>query len=236
MIPKKVHLSWKTKDLLDSKSPLVVHGVKHLVELNPDWEVTIYDDQEVDDYLKNQLEPQVYALIASKHIVQKTDLWRLIKLYQEGGLYIDVDRFVNTPLNNLVDENTKWVLPTHRDYDFSHDFMMTAPNNPAYLLAVQMYVERLKQGHTNVYFLGPQTYMHAVTQTLTGKMLNTDLGIAAFDRLRDIMKRCGFIKTFREEPPYNTIVYRGENLGLDWEQEKRKFYAESGLRHWSNEW
>jgi hypothetical protein len=236
MIPKKVHLSWKTKDLLDSKSPLVVHGVKRLVELNPDWEVTIYDDQEVDDYLKKQLEPQVYALIASKHIVQKTDLWRLIKLYEEGGLYIDVDRFVDTPLNDLVDENTKWVLPTYRDYDFSHDFMMTAPHNPAYRLAAQMYIERMRQGHTSVYFLGPQTYMHAVTQTLTGEMLNTDLGIAAFDRLRDIMKSCGFIKTFREEPPYNTIVYRGNDLGLDWEQEKRKFYAESGLRHWSNEW
>jgi hypothetical protein len=236
MIPKKVHLSWKTKDLLDSKSPLVVHGVKRLVDLNPDWEVTIYDDQEVDDYLKTQLEPQVYALIASKHIVQKTDLWRLIKLYEEGGLYIDVDRFVDTPLNDLVDENTKWVLPTYRDYDFSHDFMMTAPHNPAYRLAAQMYIERMNQGHTSVYFLGPQTYMHAVTQTLTGEMLNTDLGIAAFDRLRDIMKSCGFIKTFREEPPYNTIVYRGENLGLDWEQEKRKFYAESGLKHWSGDW
>lgn len=236
MIPKKVHLSWKTKDLLDSKSPLVVHGVKRLVDLNPDWEVTIYDDQEVDDYLKTQLEPQVYALIASKHIVQKTDLWRLIKLYEEGGLYIDVDRFVDTPLNDLVDENTKWVLPTYRDYDFSHDFMMTAPHNPVYRLAAQMYIERMSQGHTSVYFLGPQTYMHAVTQTLTGEMLNTDLGIAAFDRLRDIMKSCGFIKTFREEPPYNTIVYRGENLGLDWEQEKRKFYAESGLKHWSGDW
>jgi hypothetical protein len=236
MIPKKVHLSWKTKDLLDSKRPLVVHGVKRLVDLNPDWEVTIYDDQEVDDYLKTQLEPQVYALIASKHIVQKTDLWRLIKLYEEGGLYIDVDRFVDTPLNDLVDENTKWVLPTYRDYDFSHDFMMTAPHNPAYRLAAQMYIERMNQGHTSVYFLGPQTYMHAVTQTLTGEMLNTDLGIAAFDRLRNIMKSCGFIKTFREEPPYNTIVYRGENLGLDWEQEKRKFYAESGLKHWSGDW
>jgi hypothetical protein len=31
-------------------------------------------------------------------------------------------------------------------------------------------------------------------------------------------------------------VYRGENLGLDWEQEKRKFYAESGLKHWSGDW
>jgi hypothetical protein len=36
MIPKKVHLSWKTKDLLDSESPLITEGVKKLIELNPE--------------------------------------------------------------------------------------------------------------------------------------------------------------------------------------------------------
>ena len=76
MIPKKVHLSWKTKDLLDSESPLITEGVKKLIELNPNWEVTIYDDAEVDAYLQDKLEPQLYALIADEHIVQKTDLWR----------------------------------------------------------------------------------------------------------------------------------------------------------------
>jgi hypothetical protein len=54
MIPKKVHLSWKTKDLLDSESPLITEGVKKLIELNPNWEVTIYDDAEVDAYLTGQ--------------------------------------------------------------------------------------------------------------------------------------------------------------------------------------
>jgi hypothetical protein len=53
MIPKKVHLSWKTKDLLDSESPLITEGVKKLIELNPNWEVTIYDDAEVDAYLQD---------------------------------------------------------------------------------------------------------------------------------------------------------------------------------------
>jgi hypothetical protein len=59
MIPKKVHLSWKTKDLLDSESPLITEGVKKLIELNPNWEVTIYDDAEVDAYLQDKLEPQL---------------------------------------------------------------------------------------------------------------------------------------------------------------------------------
>jgi len=190
----------------------------------------------VDAYLQDKLEPQLYALIADKHIVQKTDLWRLIKLYIEGGLYMDIDRFVNTPLDDLVDEDTKWVVPTCRDYDFSHDFMMTSPQNPVYSTAIQLYLQRLQEGHNSIYFLGPQTYMHAITMVLMGEMINTDPGIEVFEKIRETMEAAGFIKTYREDPPYDTIIYRNGTLGLDWEQEKRKFYAESGLKHWSGDW
>ena len=236
MIPKKVHLSWKTKDLLDSGSPLVQEGMKKLVELNPDWDVQISTDDEVDGYLQAQLDPKLYELIADKHVVQKTDLWRLIKLYTEGGVYVDIDRFVNTPLDELVDEGTKWVVPTCRDYDFSHDFMMTAPQNPAYQVAANLYTQRLQEGHNSIYFLGPQTYMHAITMVLMGEMINTDPGIEVFEKIRETMEAAGFIKTYREDPPYDTIIYRNGTLGLNWEQEKRAFYAESGLKHWSGEW
>ena len=236
MIPKIVHLSWKTKDLLDSDSPLVQEGMKKLVELNPDWEVQISTDDEVDSYLQAQLEPKIYELIAGKHVVQKTDLWRLIKLFTEGGVYVDIDRFVDTPLDDLVDEDTKWVVPTCRDYDFSHDFMMTAPQNPVYQMAANLYVQRLQKGHNSIYFLGPQTYMHAITLVVTGEMINTDPGIEAFANIREAMDAEGFIKTYREDPPYDTIIYRKGALGLNWEQEKRKFYAESGLKHWSGDW
>ena len=92
-------------------------------------------------------------------------------------MYVDIDRFVNTPLDELVDEGTKWVVPTCRDYDFSHDFMMTAPQNPVYSTAAQLYLQRLQEGHNSIYFLGPQTYMHAITLVLTGEMINTDPGI-----------------------------------------------------------
>jgi mannosyltransferase OCH1-like enzyme len=235
VIPKKVHITWKTKDLLQSESPIVTEGIKKLIELNPEWEVTIYDDEEVDTYLQKKLGDQ-YPLIADKHIVQKSDLWRLMLLFEEGGLYIDIDRFIDTPLDDLIGPSTRWVLPTCRDYDFSHDFMMTAPGNPAYQVAVNLYLQRLREGHNSIYFLGPQTYMHAITLVVMGEMINTDPGEEVFEQIRDKLNSAGFINTYREDPPYNTIVYRNGALGLNWEQEKRKFYAESGLKHWSGDW
>lgn len=236
MIPKKIHLAWINKNLLDSDSPLITHGVKNLIELNPEWEVTFYDDEEIDAYLKEKLDALLYDLIADKHPVQKTDLWRLIKIYTEGGLYTDIDRFCDTPLDDLVDEKTKWVLPICRNYDFSHDFMMSVPFNPAFETCINLYIDRLTRGYNNIYFLGAQTYMHALTASIMGEMINTNPGKDAFDAIKDKLAELEFIKVCEENPPYHTVIYRNGELNLDWEQEKRKLYAEFGLRHWSNEW
>jgi len=236
LIPKIIHLSWKDKNLLESDSPLVTEGVKKLIELNPEWEVTIYDDAEVDDYLKEQLEPQHYELIKDKHIVQKTDLWRLVKLFIEGGVYMDIDRFCDTNFDNLLEEGVKWVLPICRNYDFSHDFMMTAPKNPAYRYAASLYVQRLIEGHDNIYFLGPQTYMNAVTKAICGEMIDPDPEAEVFERIKQQASTSGFIKIYDEDPPYDTVIYKNGALKLDWETEKRKLYKEFGLKHWTGDW
>ena len=237
MIPKKIHLAWVNTDLLNSNSPLVTEGVKKLIELNPEWEVTIHTDDDVDAYLKEKLDESLYALIGDKHPVQKTDLWRLIKIYAEGGVYMDIDRFCDTPLDDLIDEEkTKWVLPICRDYDFSQDFIMSVPLNPAIETAINLFIDRLLQGHTNIYLLGAQTYMHALTASIMGEMIDTNPGKEVFQKIKDKLNELDFVTVFDEDPPYHTVIYRGGENGLDWEQEKRKLYKEFGLKHWTNEW
>jgi mannosyltransferase OCH1-like enzyme len=235
-IPKIIHISWVKKDILNDSHPLIQNGIKNLVELNPDWNLTIYNDEEVDDYLKNNLDSSDYHLIQPCGIVPKTDLWRLIKLYLEGGLYSDLDRYHNIPLNNILEENTKCVLPTWNDYDFSHTFMMSAPNNPIFSTAINMVLHRRRMGNTDVYLLGPQTYMHAVTHTLMGEMINTDPGVETFSRIRSIISEMKFIKTYRETSPGNLITNRSDITEEEFEKQKREYYAYSGLKHWTGNW
>lgn len=235
MIPKIVHLSWKDKDVVNSQSDLIKNGLRNLINLNPDWRVEISTDAEVDSYLKDQL-GEDYALVEDAGIVAKTDIWRLIKLFKEGGLYTDIDRFCNVRLNDLVDDETKWVLPTCADVDFSHDFMMTGPGNPAFANTINLYLRRRREGHNNIYFLGAQTYMHAVSYTLLGEMINTDPGPETFRRIRNKIEQSSFIKTYRETHPYDTICYKGDVSMQAWETMKRKFYANSGVKHWTGEW
>lgn len=238
MIPKIIHITWKTKDILDIKHIFIQNCIQKLVELADGWNPQISDDYDIDQYLKNNLSTIDYSLLQDRHIVEKTDVWRLIKLYNEGGLYSDIDRLCNTSINNIIQENTKIVLPECSDSDFSQDFMCSAPDNPMFYEALKINLERRRHGCRDVYLLGPQTYFHGVTKSMTGEMIRIQPTPQVFESLRKMLAGCGFIITYKESPPYNTIMYRPENKQIDFDHEamKRDFYSKCGIKHWTNEW
>jgi len=238
MIPKTVHLSWVDDSVFTSDHPFPRNTIQKMIELSSTWRFELSTDDDINDFLKNRLDKNDYDLIENCHIVEKSDVWRLIKLYEEGGIYTDIDRLCNTSLDSIVLEDIKCILPTCADNDFSQDFMCSVPNNPIYLETFKLIMERKRAGHTNTYFLGPQTYMHGVTKALFGKIIDVNPGSAVFSQIREQLVNTSFISTYRETPPYNTVLYRPENaqIGFDHEAMKRDFYSTYNIRHWTNEW
>lgn len=237
-IPKAIHISWKDKDIIKNSHVFNQNCLLNLIDLNPGWECFVNTDQEIDNYLKNNLEVYDYNLIKDKHIVEKSDLWRLLKLYLEGGLYVDIDRLCNTSLDSILKEETKCLLPTCLDHDFSQDFMCSAAGNPIYLKTIELVLSRRRDGHENIYFLGPQTYMHGITSTILGEIVDVSPDIKTFNEIRSILNQMPFIQTYREHPVYDTVIYRKENkqIDFDYELEKQKFYHEYNIKHWTNVW
>lgn len=237
-IPKKIYVSWKTQDIFHSTSPIIKHGLKNLGLLNSGWSLEFYDDIAIDLYLRETLDHSDYSLLENAHIVEKLDVWRLLKIYYDGGVYLDIDRLYNIPLSSLLTDSIQWVLPIHNYYDFAHDFMMSAPKNPAFELALSLYFERRHAGHNSVYFLGPQTYMHAVSQTLFGSIINTNPGVEIFKEIHKTLKQIPFIRTYNETSLFDTIVFQRPKrfVEFDHEVEKRKLYGEFDMKHWTGEW
>jgi hypothetical protein len=237
-IPKIIHVCWKTKDILEQKNIFVEHTIQKLVNLADGWTPIVSDDSDVEQYLKDNLSFIDYQLIKDRHIVEKVDLWRLFKMFNEGGLYSDIDRLCNVSINSLINENTRIVLPECKDSDFSQDFMCSAPNNLMFLEAAKINIERRRQGVRNIYLLGPQTYFHGITKALTGQMIQTQPPPAVFEELRKLILDTGYIVTYQETPPHNTIMYNPENgkITFDYGEEKIKFYRANSVNHWTNDW
>jgi hypothetical protein len=155
----------------------------------------------------------------------------------DGGIYTDIDRLVDTPISEVIPVNVMCVLPTCLDYDFTHDFMMSEPQNPIFAVALNLNLTRRREGYESVYHLGPQTWMHAVTKCLVEKEIDTNPGEDVFKKLRQVISASSFIHTYRENPPLNNVLYRNGTFSAEeLESMKRSFYAKHNMKHWSGEW
>ena len=236
-IPKKIHLSWKNKDILNSNYELIKKGPKNLELLNPDWGIEVYDDDDINKLLRDTIGKNNWNLIKDRKITEKTDLWRLIKTYQEGGLYIDIDRYIDTPLSEIINKKTAMFLPTFQDVDFSQDFILTCPKNPIIGKAIANNLNyRLKD--ESLFFLAVQSYMHSVSEVLTGKAVDRGNNPEYFNNIRNRIDSCEHLETFREIGPEYHTLYR--NLAGDFnakifEKDKADFYNGESVIHWNTD-
>lgn len=198
-IPRVLHVTFKKwiPDVRGSELRLIQVGAGGFLRANPDWRVNVADDGNVTEYLRSALDDADFALVARKHAVEQADLWRLLVVYREGGLYLDVDRLANRRLGSLL--HTRMVLCTFhgwsykpakrrkRWFDLTQSFVLSAPGNPLLKAAVELNLLRRRYCHANgrprpqdeamgfhcdsIADLGVPTYFHAVTEALFGSML-----------------------------------------------------------------
>jgi len=237
-IPKKIHISWKDKSILESSNQLAVNGIQNLAKTNPDWKLEISDDNEVERYLKQNLSIIDYASIKDAPIVSKVDTWRLLKIVNEGGLYTDIDRHANKNLNSIIDKNSKCVLPLHSNHgkviDFSQDIMISAPGNPLHKAALDLMLRRRRSGWTDILTLAPITYFHGITKLMFGHFLERRPDKDVLEKIINKINNSKYIQTFIEKPPEETFTfqYDKESFNLGNGLGKEAMYDESSVEHW----
>ena len=234
-IPQQVHMSWVSRDIFHSQNPMILNGIKNIRDLNPDWTIEISTDHEVDYYIQQHITARDYNLIINRPFVERSDLWRLLKIYHQGGLYIDLDRYYNIPMSQIITPGIQCLLPTIGDYDFSQDLMCSAPGNPIYQRVIDLNLQRRREGIRHTYYLGAQTYMHGITQELMGQIIDVDPGEKIFSDIRNRLSQYSFIKTHRELLPNQTMVFRHDANTFQHGDggSKLDFYREFDVAHWT---
>eukprot|EP00522_Entomoneis_paludosa_P009744 CAMPEP_0172452130 /NCGR_PEP_ID=MMETSP1065-20121228/9884_1 /TAXON_ID=265537 /ORGANISM="Amphiprora paludosa, Strain CCMP125" /LENGTH=379 /DNA_ID=CAMNT_0013204139 /DNA_START=36 /DNA_END=1175 /DNA_ORIENTATION=+ len=205
-IPKRVHVFFPVSDFAKHHElSMVQHGIGNLVHQNPDWIVQIYDEHEMDKVIADAgdlIPPEEEQLLLGKsntngdaqaaaHFAEKADLARLIVMYKYGGLYVNFDRRINIPLNqvfggdNPQERTARLCLPTFQDINFMQSVMCSAPQNRLFKEAITRSTDlRLHGGnqhgqekkplerrggwiHKNeLYALGPLVYNEAVANVV----------------------------------------------------------------------
>ena len=242
MIPKVIHISWLDKDILfKSQNPLALNGVQNMKRINPEYVIQISDDADVNDYIQSCISNDDWLLLKNRHIVEKIDVWRLLKMWHEGGIYTDIDRLCNIPFDDIIKRSDKCILPTYFMTDFSQDIMISEKGQDIHKKAIELNLSRRRDGCDDVLTLGPITYFHAVTLTLLGKQVSRFLAEYEWSQVISKVNQIPGYRTVSERPVadvrcHKTVMYDYNNDYLIGNGgSKKDLYDESSVRHWAEE-
>lgn len=114
MIPKTIYQTWKTQSLPEKVSK--IH--KKFKKLNKDYNHIIYTDEQMNDYINSNVDKEIASVYwKMKHIVAKADIWRYSILFNEGGIYVDIDSSITGSLDGLIKEEDNAIISAETNRD-----------------------------------------------------------------------------------------------------------------------
>ena len=107
MISKTIYQTWSTQNLPEKLEKLH-NKMKHK---NSSFQHIIYTDEQMNDYINSNAEKEIRDVYwKMNHIVARADIWRYTILYNNGGVYLDMDSEIKGSLNKLIKDDDKAII------------------------------------------------------------------------------------------------------------------------------
>ena len=109
-IPKNIYQLVQDKHKIN---PRLIKNIDYIKKLNPAWSHTLYDDNDMIEYIKSKYDINmlnVYNSINPKYGAAKADFFRYLIMYKEGGVYLDIKSAVKLPLDVLIQHDDEYLL------------------------------------------------------------------------------------------------------------------------------
>ena len=89
--------TWKSRELPSQYIPFYENLMKH----KHNWNYLFFDDNDIVEFIKNKM-PAYYEFFKNLQFkIQQIDFFRYLVIYYYGGLYLDLDVFIDLDLQDL---------------------------------------------------------------------------------------------------------------------------------------
>ena len=107
MIPKNIFQTFKTSNL-----PWITKFyVWKMKKKNPGWTYHFYDDEKILKFFEEEFPPEYLKAYKSLTIgAAKADFFRYAILYKKGGMYLDIDSYDKTPLDEFINSDDDFIV------------------------------------------------------------------------------------------------------------------------------
>jgi len=176
MIPRIIHQTFPKKDLPIEFANLI----DNLKSDNPDYEHILYDDKDIEEFLSSNYDKEInraYHKINPEYGPARSDFFRYLLLYKQGGIYIDVKTGFKRPLREIISDDDEYLVSSWPDAyweprlktgygEYQNLFIGCTPNHP-FLLAV------IKQCIKNINTASQKSSGKFAVTLITGPLMYT---------------------------------------------------------------
>lgn len=104
MIPRII---WQTDEKpYDELEPFKKNIIETWKNLNPGWKHIYVDSQERESYVKKH-NSTLYDVYKISNGMTQADIWRMLVIYRNGGVYADMDSVAIAPLDESITKSYK---------------------------------------------------------------------------------------------------------------------------------
>lgn len=145
--------------------------------MNPEYEYQFYNDDDIDKFLKDEFEQEIYEQYKKLDIgAAKADFFRYAILFKRGGIYLDIDSSASSKFSNWINEDDSAVITNERNpglyvqwaliYDKGHPFLKKV------IEAVVDNIKNNRYPHDVLNMTGPNVYSRVLGECLQEQTTN----------------------------------------------------------------
>ena len=162
-VPRVIYQTWLSKLV-----PLGFQIVRsRMLARNPGYKVVIFDDADINSYVAEHFSgtDTLRAFNQLKVGAARADLWRYLVLYREGGIYLDLDAEIVTPIDELVHDDEGALVSREETPHFMVQYMLVfEPGHPILARAIELSTRAILDGPEipkgdDAWILDPVLYM-----------------------------------------------------------------------------
>ncbi len=146
-IPKKIFLCYKTKNIPEEIK-------QRWMNLNPDYEVFIYDNNDCIDFLRKYFTKEYVEIFNYlKDGPIKADFWRVCILYIFGGVYCDIDVKPLIPIKDFMEEDVNFLTCASIAFDDLNPHLIICPPKHKILEdCINIYLQKFRNHEIYAYW------------------------------------------------------------------------------------
>jgi mannosyltransferase OCH1-like enzyme len=140
-IPKIIFQTYKKR--YTSLPEKAKQCAKKWQELNPTYEYRYFSDIDVYRFVEQYYGLDMLKLMKSFKVpVMKSDLWRILVIYEFGGIYSDIDTEPVEPLDNWIDLSKNFIVGIENGLHYTQWTFMAKRKSPIVKSILDVILER----------------------------------------------------------------------------------------------